>query len=545
MASLVVAAIGLLAPIMTGRVLGAFVAQAQRSLIVEGSLLVIGAAFVAAAVAVVQNFAVLRLEGSTVATLQSAVWSKLLALPASFFGRHSTGDLAVAVLGVNAAQEAVSGVATTATLGLLAGSANLILVFFYDVRLALIAVGLIGTCAAAGALAGYRELHWQRRLYDNKRLLSAQVFQLLNGLPKLRAAAAEDRAFVRWSAAFTRGRVLAVRARRVQNRLITFNAVFPLVGSAVIFGIVAGPLRGQVPTVAFLSFYAAFILLTTATLQFTAIAITTLNVVPLLERITPILTEAPESPPGAASPGDLSGRIALSGVSFRYGPDTPVVLEDISLAIEPGEFVAIVGPTGCGKSTLLRLLLGFETATAGSVLFDGQDITQLDIGAVRRHCGVVLQHGELLSGDIRSNIIGRSGYTLEDAWAAARLAGIDQEITAMPMGMNTVMADGGMTLSGGQRQRIMIARALVARPRIILLDEATSALDNPAQAVIAENMRQLQATRVVIAHRLSSVAGADRIIVLDQGRIVQQGRYEELLADTGSLFAELASQQLA
>jgi len=542
--SLTVALIGLLAPIMTGQVLGVFVVRAQHSLIVEGSLLVIGGAFVAAVIAVVQNFAALRLEGRSASWLQSAVWGRLLSLPASFFGSRSTGDLAVAALGVSAAQEVLSGVVTTAVLGLLTGSVNLVLVFFYDIRLALIACGLIAAYALVCTLAGSREVRLQRRWYDTKRLLSTMVFQFLTGLPKLRAAAAEDRAFLQWSAVFTRSRALAMRARRVQNLLISFNAVFPLLCSITVFGIVAGPMRGQVPIAAFLSFYAAFALLTSAALQFTATVITSLNVVPLLERIKPILVAEPEAAPGLARPGELAGHIELSHVSFRYGDGMPLVLDDVSIRVEAGSFVAVVGPTGCGKSTLIRLLLGFETPTAGSVRFDGQDLARLDAGAVRRQCGVVLQNAELLAGSIKANIIGSSGYSTDDAWAAARMAGVDSDIAAMPMGMNTTLLDGAPTLSGGQRQRIMIARALLSRPRIILLDEATSALDNPAQAVIADSTRQLKATRIVIAHRLSSVRGADRIIVLDQGRIVQQGTYHELLADQDGLFASLAGQQL-
>jgi NHLM bacteriocin system ABC transporter ATP-binding protein len=541
---MIVAVTGLLAPIMTGRVLGDFVLRSQRGLIVEGSLLVIGGAFVAAAVAVVQNVAALRLEGRSVSLLQSAVWSRLLSLPTSFFSRYSTGELATSALGVNAVQETLSGVATTAALGLLTGSVNLILVFFYDISLALIAVGLVAVCVAVCSLAGYREVHWERRLYDQQRLLSARVFQILIGLPKLRVAAAEDRAFVQWSATFIRARAIAVRARRVQNLLITFNATFPLMCSIVIFGIVAGPLHGQISIAAFLSFNAALILLIAATLQFSGVAITTLEVVPMMERIKPILQEEPEAAGGAADPGDLSGQITLSNVSFRYGEDNPLALDNVSFNVDPGEFVAIVGPTGCGKSTLLRLLLGFETPTAGAVLFDGQEMTQLEAGAVRRQCGVVLQNGQLLAGDIKSNIIGSSGYTIEDAWAAARMAGVDKQIAAMPMNMHTVLSEGATTLSGGQRQRIMIARALVSRPRIILFDEATSALDNPTQKIVAESMRHLNATRIIIAHRLSSVAEADWVIVLDKGRIVQRGRYEELLADQGGLFASLASQQL-
>jgi NHLM bacteriocin system ABC transporter ATP-binding protein len=526
-------------------VLGQFVPEAQHGLIIEGSVLVIAGALVAAAISTVLNLAALRLEGRSVSLVQSALWSRLLSLPTSFFSRYSTGELGMSALGVNAVQETLSGLATTAALGLLTGSVNLLLVFFYDLRLALIAVGLLLACTGVCAVLGYREVHWQRRLYDEQRLLSSQEFQILSGLTKLRIAAAEDRAFVKWSATFTSARGLATRARRVQNLLNTFNAVFPLTCSIAFFGIVAGPLHGQISVAAFLSFNAAFILLLTATLQFTGVAITTLNVVPMLERIEPILKAEPEAASGGADPGDLSGQITLSHVGFRYGEDSPLVLDDVSFNVDPGEFLAIVGPTGSGKSTLLRLLLGFDAPTSGAVLFDGQDMAQLEVGAVRRQCGVVLQNGQLFAGDIKSNIVGSSSYTLDDAWAAARMAGVDEQIAAMPMGMNTVLSEGAATLSGGQRQRIMIARALVSRPRILLFDEATSALDNPTQQVIAESMRQLNATRVIIAHRLTTVAEADRVIVLDNGRIVQQGGYQELLEDEDGLFASLASQQLA
>jgi NHLM bacteriocin system ABC transporter ATP-binding protein len=541
----IVAALGLLVPIMTGTVLGTFVARAQRDLIIQGSLVVIGSALVVAALSVVQNIAVLRIESRSASAMQVGVWTRLLSLPAPFFTRYSTGELGTTVLGVSAAQETLSGMLTTATLGLLTGSANLVLVYFYDVRLALVATALVLGGGIFALVAGRLEIRWQRRLYAHEQEMSSRVFQLLSAVPKLRVAAAEDRVFREWSAELARGRGLAVASRRIQNAVTTFNATFPLMCSAVLFGLISGPLGDGLPIAAFLSFYAAFNLLLASSLQFTAAAITAMGVVPMLEKLRPILNAGPETTGGSADPGDLSGRLALNHVSFRYGQDGPLVLQDMTLEVEPGQFVALVGPSGSGKSTVLRLLLGFEQPASGTVLYDGQDLAELDVSAVRRQCGVVLQGGSLLGGDIKANIIGSSNHTIDDAWAAAEMAGVAADIQAMPMGMNTVLSEGTNTLSGGQRQRLMIARSLVGRPRIVFFDEATSALDNPTQKLVTESTRRLNATRVVIAHRLSTIADADHIVVMDQGRIVQQGRYEELFADTDGLFSRLARRQIS
>ncbi|MFH8385397.1 NHLP bacteriocin export ABC transporter permease/ATPase subunit [Kitasatospora sp. NPDC018058] len=539
-----VALIGLLVPVMTGEVLGTFVAHAQRNLITEGALVVIGSAMAVAALSIVQNIAVLRIESRSTAAMQVGVWTRLLSLPAPFFAGYSTGELGTTVLGVSAAQETLSGMMTTATLGLLTGLANLVLVFFYDLRLAGLATLLVLVGVGVGLAAGRLEVRWQRKLYAHEQTMSARVFQLLTAVPKLRVTAAEDRVFGVWAAELGKGRGLAASSRRVQNAVTTFNAGFPLVCSVVIFGIIAGPLDGAVPIPVFLSFFTAFNLLIASSLQFTSAAVTAMGVVPMLERLRPILEEKPEVDDSKADPGDLSGRLGLSHVTFRYGEDGPAALQDVTLSIEPGEFVAVVGPSGSGKSTVLRLLLGFERPESGTVLYDGQDLGELEVSAVRRQCGVVLQNGALLAGDIKANIVGSTNHTLDDAWAAAEMAGIDKDIAAMPMGMNTVLSEGTSTLSGGQRQRLMIARALVSRPRIVFFDEATSALDNPTQRLVTESTRRLNATRVVIAHRLSTVAEADRIIVMDQGRVVQQGRYEELLADRDGLFARLAHRQM-
>jgi NHLM bacteriocin system ABC transporter ATP-binding protein len=541
----IVAALGLTVPIMTGLVLGNFVADARGDLVVQGSLLVIGAGVVAAVLSVVQNLTALRWQGRSATRLHAAIWSRVLGLPVSFFAGRSTGQLATMTLGVAAVQESLSSVLIIATLGALTGSANLILVYVYDVRLAVIATLFVIVSVVVCLVAGRLQLRPQRAMDKQEQKLASLVFQLLTGLPKVRVAAAEDRAFALWAADFVQTRRHSAAARRTQNFVSTFNAAFPLVCSAVIFALVGGPLRGTVSVTTFLAFFTAFSLLMASTLQFTGVAITAMSAVPMFERLRPLLEAVPEAATSRLDPGDLSGRIALSSVSFRYGEDSPLVLDDVSFTVEPGEFVAVVGPTGCGKSTILRLLLGFERPTMGSVLYDGRDLAGLETAAVRRQCGVVLQHGALLAGDIKTNIVGSTSHSLEDAWEAARMAGIDGEIAAMPMGMHTMLSEGTNTLSGGQRQRIMIARALVAKPRLVFLDEATSALDNPVQRMVADATRRLNATRIVIAHRLSTVVEADRIIVLDSGRIVQQGTYDELLADPDGLFARLASRQVA
>jgi ATP-binding cassette subfamily C protein len=240
---------------------------------------------------------------------------------------------------------------------------------------------------------------------------------------------------------------------------------------------------------------------------------------------------------------DLEGGIELSHISFRYQAQSPLILDDVSLRIKPGEFVAIVGPSGSGKSTLLRIMLGFEPPSEGGVFYDGQALAAMDVRGVRQQIGVVLQHSNVMAGDIYNNIVGSSGLSVDDAWRAARQAAFDKDIEDMPMGMHTVLTQGGGSLSGGQRQRLLIARALAAQPKILYFDEATSALDNRTQAAVSESLERLQVTRVVIAHRLSTIQHADTIVVLERGRIVQQGRFDVLLKQGGT-FGSLARRQI-
>jgi ABC-type bacteriocin/lantibiotic exporter with double-glycine peptidase domain len=295
----------------------------------------------------------------------------------------------------------------------------------------------------------------------------------------------------------------------------------------------------------FVAFNAAFGQFLGASLGLAMTAISVIGIIPAYERAKPILKAIPEAQ-GASSldPGRLHGAIECSRILFRYESDLPLVLNDISIQIKPGQFVAFVGHSGSGKSTLFRLLLGFETPESGSIYFDGMDLADIDPQALRRQMGVVMQNGKVFDGDIFTNIVGASPLTIADAWAAARSAGFDKDIEAMPMGMNTVISEGGGGLSGGQRQRLMIARAIVHRPRILLFDEATSALDNQTQSIVSRSLEALEATRIVIAHRLSTIINADQIYVFDQGRITQHGTYEELAGQEG-LFRDLAQRQIA
>jgi ABC-type bacteriocin/lantibiotic exporter with double-glycine peptidase domain len=416
--------------------------------------------------------------------------------------------------------------------------------FCVEASLGFAAACMVFSAGAVLALFGSTVIRRQRRALPEEHRAAALTNQMLAGVTKIKLAAAEDRVFSKWTELNATVRRGVNRVRQAQSVLVAVATALPVTGQLVLFGMLAGPLAGQISVTAFLVINAAFALLVGALIVIVTAGVEVLAAVPRLAVLRPILGAEPERTPDRVDPGDLRGDLALAGVTFAYQPDEPPVLEDVSLHVRPGEFVAIVGPSGCGKSTLLRLLLGFERPRNGSVLYDDQDICDLDVHAVRRQCGVVLQDGLLFAGSLRENICGAGNFTLERVWEAARMAGIDEDIDRLPMGMNTMVPMGGGTLSVGQRQRVLIARALIHRPRILFFDEATSALDNRTQEIVTASTRQLAATRIIIAHRLSTVVDADRIVVLDRGRIVAQGTFDELMTDEGSLFYRLARRQL-
>ncbi len=535
--------LGTLVPLLTGQVFDRIIPGAERGLLMQLTLVLLGIYAGSFLFDVARGLALVRVQTRMDATLEAAIWDRLLSLPLPFFRDYSAGDLASRAMGIGAIRAVLADVVLSSMLAGIFSIWNFALLFYFDLRLALAASALVLVATAVAGTASYYELGQRRRVSELDGRISGLLLQLFNGIAKLRISASENRAFGVWAQLFSRRRDADLGRERIGIRVSVFQAAFPLACTMLLYFLVAGGGAQTLSTGQFLAFNAAFSTFLRAVLDMVGAGLQALSVIPLYERAKPILTSPLESQGQSDVRVDIKGALEVSHVSFRYAKDAPLVLDDVTLRIEPGEFVAIVGPSGSGKSTLLRVLLGFEAPPEGGVYYDGQALSGLDVRAVRQQIGVVLQHSQLTAGDIYSNIVSNSGLSLDEAWRAARQAAFDKDIEAMPMGMHTVISAGGGTLSGGQRQRLMIARALAMQPKILFFDEATSALDNRTQAVVSDSLDGLRVTRVVIAHRLSTIRNADRIVVLERGRVVQMGRFEALLAEGGA-FGTLARRQM-
>jgi NHLM bacteriocin system ABC transporter ATP-binding protein len=503
------------------------------------------AAIGAAAFQGLQSIATLRLEGSADRILLGGIVDRLLRLPVSFFRRYTAGDLTDRALGIETVRQLLSGRAVRGLWAGLFSAFSFVLMFYYDPRLALVAAGLAALRCAMIIGVGASRLRHERRHFEQQGKVQGLVLQFLTGVGKLRVAFGTMRALAVWARAFAAQKRHFIASQRAANLLTVVEAAFPTVATLIIFAAAGHGSPGEITsdTGRFLAFYVAFGQ-SLAAIGDLAIAVgESLIAIPSLARLRPLMVEAVETSDDRKPPGELSGALEMSQVTFRYVAGGPAVLNAVTIRVQKGDYLALVGPSGSGKSTIFRLLLGFEKPESGAIFFDDKALDTLDFGAVRRQIGVVLQNGKLASGSIYENICGGVQRPIEQAWEAARLAGLDADIEAMPMGMHTVISEGVSTLSGGQRQRLMIARALVHRPRILLFDEATSALDNRTQAIVGASLMRLNVTRIVIAHRLSTVQNADRIIVLADGEIVQSGTFEALSAVPGP-FAEFARRQL-
>ena len=547
-AGIATALLGMIVPQATAILIDRAIPDADKSLLFQIALGLIATTLGASLFQLTQAVAILRLESFADTSTQAAVWDRLLNLKASFFRQYSIGDLSARVSVITQIRQKIGNTILKSLFSSLFSLLNLGLLFYYSPPLALIATLVALIYVLVTIISGILTLQKVRPLINMQGKLFGMMVQIINGVAKFRTAGAESRAFAYWGKQYRHQLSLMMAAQNIEDNLIVINSLLSAITPSILFAMTISLLQqsqtdgGSFSTGTFLAFNTAFGTFIGGATSLSTTVVDILEALPLWERAQPILQATPEINSNKSDPGRLSGRVEVKNITFRYRDDGPLTLDDVTLKAEPGEFIALVGASGSGKSTLLRLLLGFDTPHSGSINYDGQELAALDVGAVRRQLGVVLQNSHLMSASIYENISSNANLTMEEAWNAAQMAGLAADISTMPMGMHTVVSEGGSNLSGGQRQRLIIARALALRPRILLFDEATSALDNRTQAIVSESLDKLNVTRIVVAHRLSTIRNANRIYVLQNGRIVQQGNFEKLVEEKG-LFQELVKRQ--
>ncbi|MDP6411813.1 MAG: NHLP bacteriocin export ABC transporter permease/ATPase subunit [Arenicellales bacterium] len=542
--------LGMLVPWTVGVLFDTAIPEADRRMLYEIAALLLVAALAGTVFSFVQAMASLRLGIRREMAAQAATWDRVLQLSPSFFRSYSSGDLQTRVdavsdinreLGVATLRPLVSGILALLNFGLL---------WHYSPDLAVIAfwIGIIVMIVTISSSYVIQRLSF--RLIEMAGTFHGMVIELIGNVPKLRLTGSEYRAFSHWAARYTPQLKLEMTIDKLADAVALFHIALSPVATGLLFWVATSLVVGLEPggenkmtMGTFIAFNTAFVLYLSGWSAISNTIVSIIDTMVKAKRVKPILEGELEVGAESVDPGRLSGHIALDNISFRYYDEGPSVLEGVSLEIHPGELVALIGHSGSGKSTLLRLLLGFDRPQQGRILYDGKDLAGLDVIAVRRQIGTVLQNGRLNSGSIYENIANHVRITLSEAWEAAADAGLAGDIEKMPMGIHTVVAEGGTNLSGGQRQRLLIARALATRPKMVFFDEATSALDNRTQSIVTEALDRRRVTRLVIAHRLSTIRNADRLIVLDRGQVAQHGTFAELSKAPG-IFRELISRQL-
>ena len=472
--------------------------------------------------------------------VSAATMMRVLALPTGFFREYTAGELNQYLSYMNSlCGTMVDSLLSTGITGVFS-LVYLTQIFSYAKSLVLPSLLVTITTLAVSMLAARLQMQVSKERMKLAAKEKGVTYSLISGIQKIRLSGAENRAFVKWANLFAEEAALNYNPPMLIKLNTVLTTAISTCGTIVLYYIA---IKTRVSVADYYAFNTAYAYIASAFAALASVATTVASIRPTLDLIKPLMEAVPESSEGLETVTALAGGIELSHVSFRYTPDGPMILDDLSLNIPARQYVAIVGKTGCGKSTLMRLLLGFEQPTKGSIFFDKKDTKRLDMRSVRKQIGTVMQDGKLFSGSIFENIsISAPTLTPEGAWEAAEIAGIADDIRKMPMGMHTVISEGAGGISGGQRQRLMIARAVAPKPKVLFLDEATSALDNITQKNVADALDRMRCTRIVIAHRLSTIKHCDRIIVLDGGHIIEDGSYEELIAANG-YFASLVERQ--
>ena len=535
-----VAGVGMISPYLTRTLMGEVIETTNYSLFLSTALFLAGVSLTALLLKTTQAIINARLYSKVENSMHASLLMHLLSLPPSFFQRYNTGELNRRVSSVTALCYLLINGIFIGGLSALLGLLYLIQIAGFSTALILPSLGVVAANLAFMILTSFLERSLSRKQNRLGAKESGVAYDLINGIQKIRLTGSEKRAFAKWTKSYSRSARAYYNPPLLIKLAPVFSALISASGTVLIYFLVA---KNEMDVGTYLAFNVSYGALSTALLSLSNIVGNAVRVKPLLEMISPILEEEPESGGDKPLTEELQGGIVFDHVSFRYDDKSPLVLNDLSLSIKPGEYVAIVGKTGCGKSTIIRLLLGFEMPNEGHVYFDEYDVSKVDLPSLRRKIGSVTQNGSLFHADILHNItISAPELGEKEAWEAASIARIDKDIEAMPMKMHTVISEGQGSISGGQKQRLMIARAIVHKPKIILFDEATSALDNQCQKEVTESIGKLSCTRVVIAHRLSTIKDCDRILYLENGRIVEEGTYDELLA-LGGKFQELIKRQ--
>lgn len=533
--------IAMISPYITKMIYEHIIPSGATGLILPIATFLTGVTLGGIVIGLTKSIIMYRFQTRMSMTVNSAIMIRFFSLPTKFFKKYTAGELASRIGYISQlCQMTINAIIST--------SLTTLFSLLYIPQMYQFAPSLVAPCITVLMISiAYTAFmtFYQQKIYKKKLKLSPKLdsltFALFGGMQKIKVSGAEKRAFAKWAKSYSEIEKLDYSP----PILIRINNIISLVISTIgLLFIYYFAVKSGIGRADYIAFNSAYGQVSAAITTLSGVALQFANLGPILEMIKPVLEQKPEASLERKIPQSLSGDIDISNVTFRYTEDGPTILDNISLKIRKGEYLGIVGTTGCGKSTLMRIMLGFETPEKGAVYYNGRDLATLDLRSVRQRIGVVMQNGSLFPGDIFSNIIVSSPWkSLDDAWEAARLAGIDADIKAMPMGMHTMVSEGAGGLSGGQKQRLMIARAIVAKPSILFFDEATSALDNITQSHVAESISSMKSTRVVIAHRLSTIKNCDRIIVLDQGKIAEEGTYDELMNLKGR-FYELAIRQI-
>ncbi len=540
LATLTITAVGMLIPKVTRALTGPIVNAGNSGMLFGTLVCMICFTLTQRLLGIIKGTLSKRLDSKTSLSVSAALIMRMISLPTQFFRRFNAGELKSRILSANQLCTLLSSLILGVGFSTISSLLYIAQIFDFTPVLAVPAIVVILATVIFSVYVTLRQIKISRKQMEFSAKESGLSYALITGIQKIRLSGAEKRVFSRWLNSYTDSAEMSYNPPMIMKISGVINTAITLFSTIMFYDLAV---RTGIDRSAYFAFTSAYGMVMGAFSSLAGTVTSAARIKPILDMAKPFLEEAPETADDKELVTRLAGRIEISHVSFRYTTDTPFILNDLSLTINPGEYVAIVGRTGCGKSTLIRLLLGFEQPQTGTVFYDGKDLNYLDKSSLRKRIGTVLQSDGLFQGDIYSNIvITAPELTLEQAWQAAETAGIADDIRAMPMGMCTMISEGQGGISGGQRQRLMIARAIAPQPKVLIFDEATSALDNKTQRQVSEALDAMGCTRIVIAHRLSTIRHCDRILVLDGGHIVEDGTYDELIAK-GGFFAELVERQ--